>query len=71
MKELGIMLIILGVIVGGILFLSSEIDKNAQPTTEEFNVICLDGVEYWYRQIGYKGMMSVRMTTEGNVVACE
>jgi hypothetical protein len=71
MKELVIMLGIIVVIVGGILFLSSEIDRNAQPATEEFNVICLDGVEYWYRQIGYKGMMAVRMTTEGNVVACE
>lgn len=70
MKEL-IMLGIFGVIVGGILFWSSEIDRNAQPTTEEFIVVCLDGVEYWYRQSGYKGMMAVRMTTEGNVALCE
>lgn len=71
MKELFTTLGVLLVILLGLIYWIDTLDENAQPTTEVFNVICLDGVEYWYRQVGYKGMMAVRMNTDGTVSLCE
>jgi len=57
-------------IVAGMLTWIAISDQKAAPLEDEFNVICLDGVEYWYRQVGYKGMMAPKFTVDGDVVAC-
>jgi len=56
--------------IAGILMLVSFKDRNAHPVQTDFNVVCLDGVEYWYRQSGYKSAMALRYTAEGTVITC-
>jgi hypothetical protein len=46
------------VLILGLLF---WIDKAATVETSDFKVSCIDGVEYWYGQSGYKGYMSPRI----------
>lgn len=60
------------VTIAGILIISTNnVDKAAAPESEKFNVICLDGVEYWYRHVGYRGVMAVKLDTDGNVQICQ
>jgi hypothetical protein len=61
-------MITLAVILMAILLL---IDSQATPLNTKFNVICLDGVEYWYRQVGYKGMIAVKYDADGVVSVCK
>lgn len=42
---------------------------------DDFSVICMDGVQYWYKErasykLGY-GHMAVKFTKEGTVALCE
>lgn len=36
-------------------------DSNAVVEVADFNVSCIDGVEYWYGQSGYKGYIAPRI----------
>jgi hypothetical protein len=48
------------------------IDRNATVVSSDFSVSCIDGVEYWYGQSGYKGYMSPRINNETlDFVRCE
>jgi hypothetical protein len=37
---------------------------SATVNVSDFNVSCIQGVEYWYGQSGYKGYMSPRIDPE-------
>ena len=63
--------IIAGLGVVSLVFFVASLDRNASPSDEKFNTICLEGVEYWYRQSGYKGMLAAKLDTAGNIVLCE
>lgn len=45
----------------GLLFVLVYVDSNAGVESSDFNVSCIDGVEYWYGQDGYKGYMAPRI----------
>jgi len=51
------MLVLVGLIIGAV----ALADKAATVETSDFKVSCIDGVEYWYGQSGYKGYMSPRI----------
>ena len=41
-------------------------------TADHFDVLCLDGVEYWYRQIGTSTVMSPKFNPNGvTATKCE
>lgn len=62
---------ILFVIVFAVIWLAKTLDKQASPAVDDFNVICLGGVSYWYRQVGYKGMLAPKYNLDGTVELCE
>lgn len=40
--------------------------------TEDFNSVCLDGVQYWYRQTGYTALLTPRIDPKTlTFVLCE
>jgi hypothetical protein len=48
-----------------VLFLGlRQLDNNAVIEISDFNVSCIDGVEYWYGQAGYKGYIAPRIDSE-------
>lgn len=68
----------LGVLVGLVLtvviliFLFSMKDDAYVPPSDDFNIVCLDGVEYWHRYAGYKGVMAPRFDADTKqVVTCD
>jgi predicted small secreted protein len=40
-------------------------------TGRDFDIICIDGVEYLIRGVGYKGFMSVHMQQDGKPFTCK
>jgi energy-converting hydrogenase Eha subunit G len=57
--------LIIGVVAGlGVLFVVATSDSNAVVEVTDFNVSCIDGVEYWYGQAGYKGYIAPRIDSE-------
>ena len=60
-------------VVFTIAFAIFYVDSQYSPPGDEvFNTTCLDGVEYWYRQSGYKATMAVRYDAETlTPVVCE
>ncbi len=62
------MLVLVGLIIGAV----ALADKSATVEASDFSVSCIDGVEYWYGQSGYKGYMSPRINSETlDFVRCE
>jgi hypothetical protein len=37
------------------------VDSQAKVNSNDFTANCLDGIEYWYGQSGYKGYMAPRI----------
>jgi hypothetical protein len=71
MSANGITLLILVSIALALLVLIGISDDHATVDEPDFNVVCLDGVEYWFRRSGYGQILAVKMTSEGTVVLCE
>ena len=61
MNELVGFLSVCIIVAAVVIYTVVQTDKNTTASKEDFNVACLDGVEYWYRQNGYKGYMAVRI----------
>jgi len=60
------------VAVVGLFALIAYVDDNAVVNIGDFNVSCLDGVEYWYGQSGYKGYLAPRIDNETlSFVSCD
>jgi hypothetical protein len=62
-------------IIIGMIFLIAG-NQPPQPevirTQETFDVLCLNGVEYWYRQVGYESTLAPRFNPDGiSVTKCE
>ncbi len=64
-------LLVLLAIAAAILLTITILDRNEKPEKAEFNVVCLDGVEYWYRQVGYKAVMAVKYNSDGTIAVCD
>lgn len=71
MREVVWGLLILGGLVALMLWLVRVTDDAAVITPDDMNVVCLDGVEYWYRQAGNKAMLAVKFNTDGTLSLCE
>ncbi len=65
------LLLMLCAVMVGLYILVSVADDHATVEDTDFNVVCLEGVEYWFRKAGYGQILAVKMTPEGDVVACE
>jgi len=52
----------------------SEIAKTAKPLeggeNRQWEVLCIDGVEYISRSAGYRAVLSVKFRRDGNVSIC-
>lgn len=59
------------VILIGLLVIVSAFDRQHTVDDTQMNVLCLDGVEYWYRKSGYNAIMSPRFNDDGKIVTCE
>lgn len=68
-QVMGILMLV--ALSAGIFILINITDNNATVDDDDFNVVCLDGVEYWFRRAGYGQILAVKMTPEGTVVLCE
>ncbi len=45
----------------------------SKPTKEHhFDVVCLKGTEYWFKQFGYKAVLAVKYNSDsGEIETCE
>jgi hypothetical protein len=56
----------------GLFALIFYLDDEAVVNVTDFNVSCIDGVEYWYGQSGYKGYIAPRIDSSTlNFVRCD
>ena len=47
-------------------------DKRATVEDNDFNVVCLEGVEYWYRKSGYTAILAAKYNAEtGKIETCK
>jgi hypothetical protein len=61
-----------GVLVLMVIVFAMNADSNAVVEVADFNVSCIDGVEYWYGQSGYKGYIAPRIDSQTlNFVRCD
>ena len=71
MRELTIGILGSIIVLGILIWLVIMNDRTATVEPEDMNIVCLEGVEYWYRQSGHKGMLAVKYNTDGTVSLCE
>ena len=38
---------------------------------DDYTIICLDGHEYWYATIAYKGFLGIKLDPEGKPIPCD
>jgi len=63
----------LGTIIVVVILASVKImNGNATVENHDFNVVCLESVEYWYREAEYKGVLAVKYNADtGEIATCE
>ena len=72
MKELFLISATVLILVALILGFVSYSDKRAIVENNDFNVVCLEGVEYWYRKSGYSAILAVKYDADtGTISTCE
>jgi len=72
MKELFAISAAVVILVALILGVLSYFDKHATVENNDFNVVCLEGVEYWYRKSGYTAILAAKYDAEtGKIVNCK
>ena len=72
MKELFATIVAVVVLVALILGFVSYFDKRATVEDNDFNVVCLEGVEYWYRKSGYSAILAAKYDVDtGKISTCE
>ena len=72
MKELFAISAAVVILVALILGVVSYSDKRATVEDNDFNVVCFEGVEYWYRRSGYSSILAAKYDADtGNIVTCK
>jgi len=72
MKELFAISAAVVILVALILGVISYSDKRATVENNDFNVVCLEGVEYWYRKSGYTAILAAKYDADtGKIETCK
>jgi len=70
MREFVGIIVGLFAVVGLILYLIISRQSDSTPTQSDLNISCLDGVEYWYKERGYRGVFAVKYGPDGKISLC-
>ena len=72
MKELFAILAAVVIFITLIIGVLRYFDKQATVENNDFNVVCLEGVEYWYRKSGYTAILAAKYDADtGKIATCE
>jgi len=72
MKELFAILAAVVIFITLIIGVLRYFDKQATVENNDFNVVCLEGVEYWYRKSGYTAILAAKYDADtGKIETCE
>jgi len=72
MKELFAILAAVVIFITLIIGVLRYFDKQATVENNNFNVVCLEGVEYWYRKSGYTAILAAKYDADtGKIETCE
>lgn len=72
MKELAIVIGVFLIIFVPIVTVIKVQEAFATVETNDFKIVCLDNVEYWYKKAGHTRLLAVKYNAEtGEIVTCE